>query len=1078
MKNLMFSAAAAALGFVASAAEYTITATTDETPALTGSDKLILKLPVANSVANGRWYIKGDHSDWSGTVDILCGALFVEDAKSLGTAKIVCTNSFVNYDNYVQMVVRKSMTLSNEFKLGDEKVKDKVRLFSDAGSDGLVTLTGDIFFNNTRIHTVNGSSLVFNGDLTQDVGYYLVFGENSSTTPYAERITVNGVITVNTLYTEKACTGLVINGKNQKVMYLFPTSDSTIVCGADDVFADGYTKFSGRFDQTSGGRIDLRGTTQHFGCLHQPSKETCGPLPVRNTCATNRATMFIDQVVPSNKTFCWGKLTPQGEIDITKTGAGPLSLADTFTLDGTLTINKGIMQFTGPQKSLGRAIVVNENGILDLGGNTYSVDYLKLNGGIVQNGTLHTVSNDLVSGICTATLAGGETYKTGAAAAAALGGATTYASTLKDGLVCCYHFDSAADLLKDASGNGYELENCWTNSSYKVLPSKGSVVCTNDVKRFGTGSAYFSEHVFLRYKGDGVPSKMPTGSQPFSHAFAFKLQSAGNRGLFFFGTPSALKACGMSMNGLTRIMTYLWGYKTNEEYVYPTHGETTFDDGQWHTAVHTFDGTILRIYIDGIEAEPEPCYVPETTRTKTTPLNIGTMHFYIGAGHNTTYHKGWIDEVAMWNRALTPGEVADYVAHGVQTGAPTAESAQIDVTSGSLTLSDSTAVNTITNGIVARYSFDTEDTLLKDSSGNGYDLVVTNANTTKTSTSYTAPICQTNDGQFVRGGGAAYFDGTSGFALKDGYAACTKIPRGKDPWSVAFYLRENTTGTPGIFAFGKNVRYQCVAAYFQVGTNHQFLVNYLWRAAADDNKDTVWQSDGTTLSDVVAWHAYVCTYDGTTRRWYVDGVEVPLGKYNSKIDRDAANPTAAIDLVAAHFFIGTAMNNNFLKGSIDEFTMWDRALTAEEAAVFASRGTQTITVADSADLAVAAGATVKPTSGTLTACGALVAAGSLTGDLVLKDGVTVKGEANRTMAVSGTITVEGAGTFEPLTAPTQTVKYEPFAAAGGYADGSAANLETWTAVKPEKPNFITQFRLAAEKFCVDYFRSGFMLLLR
>lgn len=172
------------------------------------------------------------------------------------------------------------------------------------------------------------------------------------------------------------------------------------------------------------------------------------------------------------------------------------------------------------------------------------------------------------------------------------------------------------------------------------------------------------------------------------------------------------------------------------------------------------------------------------------------------------------------------------------------------------------------------------------------------------------------------------------------------------------------------------------------------------------------------------------------------------------------------------------MNNNFLKGSIDEFTMWDRALTAEEAAVFASRGTQTITVADSADLAVAAGATVKPTSGTLTACGALVAAGSLTGDLVLKDGVTVKGEANRTMAVSGTITVEGAGTFEPLTAPTQTVKYEPFAAAGGYADGSAANLETWTAVKPEKPNFITQFRLAAEKFCVDYFRSGFMLLLR
>ena len=43
-------------------------------------------------------------------------------------------------------------------------------------------------------------------------------------------------------------------------------------------------------------------------------------------------------------------------------------------------------------------------------------------------------------------------------------------------------------------------------------------------------------------------------------------------------------------------------------------------------------------------------------------------------------------DVARWaavTLGLTPGEVADYVAHGVQTGAPTAESAQTVVRSTS-----------------------------------------------------------------------------------------------------------------------------------------------------------------------------------------------------------------------------------------------------------------------------------------------------------------------------------------------------------------------------------------------------------
>lgn len=79
---------------------------------------------------------------------------------------------------------------------------------------------------------------------------------------------------------------------------------------------------------------------------------------------------------------------------------------------------------------------------------------------------------------------------------------------------------------------------------------------------------------------------------------------------------------------------------------------STVDDGVFHHVAGTFDGSDLRIYVDG---------VPENTvaKTKTIPFYDGTGAFFIGSFDGTgEYFDGVIDELRFWDSALSDGEVA------------------------------------------------------------------------------------------------------------------------------------------------------------------------------------------------------------------------------------------------------------------------------------------------------------------------------------------------------------------------------------------------------------------------------------
>jgi hypothetical protein len=85
-----------------------------------------------------------------------------------------------------------------------------------------------------------------------------------------------------------------------------------------------------------------------------------------------------------------------------------------------------------------------------------------------------------------------------------------------------------------------------------------------------------------------------------------------------------------------------------------------YNDGQWHYAVGTYDGTNLRLYIDGAQ-------VATKTTGGAVPDNTGTQPVRIGANSRTLnqYFTGNADEVRVWNRALTAQEVSDQYNNGI-----------------------------------------------------------------------------------------------------------------------------------------------------------------------------------------------------------------------------------------------------------------------------------------------------------------------------------------------------------------------------------------------------------------------------
>ncbi|MDD5688202.1 MAG: DUF2341 domain-containing protein, partial [Elusimicrobia bacterium] len=79
------------------------------------------------------------------------------------------------------------------------------------------------------------------------------------------------------------------------------------------------------------------------------------------------------------------------------------------------------------------------------------------------------------------------------------------------------------------------------------------------------------------------------------------------------------------------------------------YGPTAIPLGKWTHLVGTFDGSYLKLYKDGVVCG---------TSTISGTLCISTFSVRMGRSLSGNYFNGYIDEVGIWNRALSPEEIA------------------------------------------------------------------------------------------------------------------------------------------------------------------------------------------------------------------------------------------------------------------------------------------------------------------------------------------------------------------------------------------------------------------------------------
>lgn len=321
--------------------------------------------------------------------------------------------------------------------------------------------------------------------------------------------------------------------------------------------------------------------------------------------------------------------------------------------------------------------------------------------------------------------------------------------------------------------------------------------------------------------------------------------------------------------------------------------------GSWHHVTCVFDavGDTIQIYVDGVERLNE-------AETGTPSTHTGELWFG-NVPSASQYVDGTMDEVRIYNRALTAAQVAALYAGGT-AGAVRGNASSKTLTNGT----------TLKNGLVGLWTFDggdmnwTSGTTGVTYDGSGNNNIGTLTNMTRAAATAIGKLGQ-----------ALNFDGSDDQVVTADINATDSASQ----LSLAAWVKPD--------ALANNM--QIIGKYN--GSNWYFGASNV----CGGSNDVEFSPEGSlgngrcSAADILAagaWTHIVVVYDGTQSTdaqkvvFYANGALVNSATFGSGIPATTGSNAAAVTIGQ------TPSPDVFWDGSIDEVRVYNRALSAPEAA--------------------------------------------------------------------------------------------------------------------------------------------------
>jgi hypothetical protein len=210
-----------------------------------------------------------------------------------------------------------------------------------------------------------------------------------------------------------------------------------------------------------------------------------------------------------------------------------------------------------------------------------------------------------------------------------------------------YFFPSSGNIIYDLAHIQFEsgsTANAWTNSSRSTTQALSDL----------TGRNTFTVNS-LTYSGDNNNSFSFNGSSNNISIGSFSGYSTNLTCEAWFKTTSGATwkniVCGPTNDVIFTVNSGLlnFGCQGSSPIPHANYSTTTVNTGAWFHGVATYNGNTVRIYINGNL---------ESTNARTGTITAGAKNIGSNSGGTNEYFNGTIDNVKMYNRALSAAEVA------------------------------------------------------------------------------------------------------------------------------------------------------------------------------------------------------------------------------------------------------------------------------------------------------------------------------------------------------------------------------------------------------------------------------------